>query len=39
MEQRWGWFDPERKTFPINGLHQVIGMRGDVALYHGGISD
>ena len=33
-----GWFDPQRKMYkkiPINGQHEVIGMSGDIALYHG----
>jgi predicted DNA-binding protein with PD1-like motif len=33
-----GWFDPERKMYkkiPIKGQHEVIGMSGDIALYHG----
>ena len=33
-----GWFDPQRKMYkkiPIVGQHEVIGMSGDIALYHG----
>jgi predicted DNA-binding protein with PD1-like motif len=33
-----GWFDPQRKMYkkiPITGQHEVIGMSGDIALYHG----
>jgi predicted DNA-binding protein with PD1-like motif len=33
-----GWFDPPRKMYkkiPINGQREVIGMRGDIALYQG----
>jgi predicted DNA-binding protein with PD1-like motif len=33
-----GWFDPQRKMhkkIPINGQHEVIGMIGNIALYHG----
>ena len=32
------WFDPQRKMYkkiPIQGQHEVIGMSGDIALYHG----
>jgi len=32
------WFDPQRKMYkkiPIVGQHEVIGMSGDIALYHG----
>jgi hypothetical protein len=32
------WFDPQRKMYkkiPIDGQHEVIGMSGDIALYHG----
>jgi predicted DNA-binding protein with PD1-like motif len=33
-----GWFDPQRKMYKkisITGQHEVIGMSGDIALYHG----
>ena len=33
-----GWFDPQRKMYkkiPVVGQHEVIGMSGDIALYHG----
>lgn len=33
-----GWFDPQRKMYKkiaIQGQHEVIGMSGDIALYHG----
>jgi predicted DNA-binding protein with PD1-like motif len=33
-----GWFDPQRKMYkkiPIAGQHEVVGMSGDIALYHG----
>jgi uncharacterized protein len=33
-----GWFDSQRKMYkkiPIDGQHEVIGMIGDIALYHG----
>jgi uncharacterized protein len=32
------WFDPQRKMYkkiPVQGQHEVIGMSGDIALYHG----
>ena len=33
-----GWFDPQRKMYkkiPVSGQHELIGMSGDIALYHG----
>jgi predicted DNA-binding protein with PD1-like motif len=33
-----GWFDPQRKMYkkiPISGQVEVVGMSGDIALYHG----
>src|SRR5580704_1591746 len=33
-----GWFDPQRKMYkkiPVSGQRELIGMSGDIALYHG----
>src|SRR6202795_3777447 len=33
-----GWFDPQRKMYkkiPVSSQHELIGMSGDIALYHG----